>query len=98
MSRVRVVSHSDKGVHREKYKIPYVLMDKDFAQSEMSSLLTDDAVELDPLDYDLKKGGIRYEHGRISREEAELRLARRGDDGCFLVRTGSNGSRVISAK
>ena len=98
MSRVRVVSHSDKGVHREEYKIPYVLMDKAFAQNEMSSLLTDDAVELNPLDYDLKKGGIKYAHGSISRHEAELRLARRGNDGCFLVRVGSNGSRVLSVK
>lgn len=47
----------------------------------MARLLVSDTIKLDPIDYDLYKGGLRYFHGGISREEAIARLSQRQEDG-----------------
>eukprot|EP00041_Stephanoeca_diplocostata_P019436 m.419374 g.419374 ORF g.419374 m.419374 type:complete len:556 (+) comp21304_c1_seq1:483-2150(+) len=78
------------------YKVPWMLFDKEFYQSEMARLLVSDTIKLDPIDYDLYKGGLRYYHGEISRDEAIARLSQRKEDGVFLLRVGSNGAHVIS--
>jgi len=94
MSQVHLVTASHL---QPDYKLPWMLMTADRYEKEIEWYLITPNIEMSPDEYDRSKGGVKYFHDAISRDEAEARIRQRGELGAFLLRTGSQKQHVISA-